>query len=213
MRNRIGIIFLGLVIAFMAILVGVLAKQMMSASERNYAPYNTPNELGERAPVGSVVSLEGIATARDIKGVLRSLTLDAPIFLHDTLLTGKGSAMKAMLIDDSTLAQGENSEIMIEEYLFDPESTANNNCTLRVVTGVFRVFTAKITDQNPEKFHVKTRMATIGIRGCELGFRVTDTDEDVYIFEIGDKDKIVIDADSKKKVRFPSVVPPNAISS
>ena len=43
-------------------------------------------------------------------------------------------------------------------------------------------------------------MATIGIRGCELGFELSEESENVYIFEIGDEEKIVIDADGKKKV-------------
>ena len=129
----------------------------------------------------------------------RTLAQNDPVYLNDSLLTSANSRMKVRLIDESTMAQGANSEVMIESYLFDAINTEDNNCTLRVLKGIFRVFTAKITDTNPDKFHVKTRMATIGIRGCELGFELSEESENVYIFEIGDEEKIVIDADGKKK--------------
>ena len=200
MKNQIGLIFLGSGIVIMAVLVGVLAKQMMNASQTSSAIESLISAEGESPEVGVVVSVEGDATARDLEGNTRTLAQNDPVYLNDSLLTSANSRMKVRLIDDSTMAQGANSEVMIESYLFDAINTEDNNCTLRVLKGIFRVFTAKITDTNPDKFHVKTRMATIGIRGCELGFELSEESENVYIFEIGDEEKIVIDADGKKKV-------------
>ena len=47
---------------------------------------------------------------------------------------------------------------------------------------------------NPDRFRVRMRMASIGIRGCETGFRSTDVRNDVYILEIGKEETVVVAA-------------------
>jgi hypothetical protein len=145
---------------------------------------------GER-PVGYVSGLVGSATAEDSEGVIRELALGDKVYLDESLETPGESRMQVTLLDGTMLNQGSHSEIKLVEYVFDPEVHANNVCTIEMERGVFRAITEKITRMNPEKFKVKTQNATIGIRGCEVGFRLSDEGDAVYMMEIS-KDRSVI---------------------
>jgi len=141
--------------------------------------------------IGSIVALTGQATITGVDGEFRMLKLKSPVFLNDKITTGKGSKVQIMFDDDSVLSQGEASEMTIDNYVYSPEKK-NSNCSLKLAKGVFRVITGKITELNPDRFKVRTRMATIGIRGCELGFSLRRDKEDIYILELPKGKSIVI---------------------
>lgn len=135
-------------------------------------------------PIGSIVSLQGEATAVGADGQERKLDMKAPVYMNDKLTTRGGARLQVMFSDDSVMALGESSELVINEYVYAPKTKADNACVMSVLKGVMRVITGKVTDLNPDRFKVKTRMATIGIRGCELGFRVSERGEDIMIIEL-----------------------------
>lgn len=133
--------------------------------------------------IGRVISAEGVITAFDTANVSRPLALEAEVMMGDRITTGTDSSMKIMLNDESIISQGENSEIILDEYTYNPKEKKGSS-VMRATKGLFRVITGKITDLNPEQFKVKSGMATIGIRGCEVGMRITSDDEDIYILEL-----------------------------
>ena len=146
-------------------------------------------------PVGTIVSFSGKATATAQNGEIRNLELKAPVFLNDRIKTDTASSLQIMFLDDSVLSQGEKSEMTIDEYVYSPKVKGDNKCTLSLTKGVFRAVTARITSLNPDRFKVKTRMATIGIRGCELAFTVSQTSENIYILSLPDGKSISITID------------------
>ncbi|TFH18003.1 MAG: hypothetical protein E4H02_01310 [Lentisphaerales bacterium] len=147
----------------------------------------------EEPVIGRVVAITGEAHAVAPGGVQRRLRLKSPIALNDKVLTEEGAKVQIMLADDSVVSAGENSEMVIDEYVYNPGKAKDNGFAMKIVKGVFRVITGKITELNPDRFRVKTRMATIGIRGCDLGFSVTDKGDDVYIIDIhGGEQRIIV---------------------
>jgi hypothetical protein len=144
-------------------------------------------------PIGQVVMLEGTAAAENENGELRELSVQEPVYLNDTVTTKTRSRIQLMLDDDSVISQGENSEITLDTFVYNPNDKEDNEVGLSMKRGMFRVITGKITELNPDKFKVKTKMATIGIRGCELCFNVRDDGEDVYIVELPRGRSIVIE--------------------
>jgi hypothetical protein len=143
-------------------------------------------------PVGSIVSLSGKATATEQNGTVRTLELKSPVFLNDQIKTEAGSSLQMMFLDESVLSVGEQSEMTIDEYVYNPDRKEDNACTFSLVKGVFRAVTARITALNPDRFTVKTRLATIGIRGCEVAFTVTERGVNVYVISLPDGKNIVI---------------------
>ncbi|MBT3296336.1 MAG: FecR domain-containing protein [Verrucomicrobia bacterium] len=135
-------------------------------------------------PAGEIVALEGSASAVSGDGARRNLAIKSPIFPLDRISTTENSKLQIMFVDDSIISQGEKSELVIDEYVYDPGKKSNNRAKLGITKGIFRIVTDKITRLNPKRFKVKTRMATIGIRGCDLGFKVLPDEEDIYIITL-----------------------------
>jgi hypothetical protein len=69
--------------------------------------------------------------------------------------------------DDSMLTLGPNSSIVLDRYAFDDKTHDGNFATSRV-KGVLYVVTGLIARRSPESFTVRTRSATLGVRGTEF---------------------------------------------
>jgi hypothetical protein len=143
-------------------------------------------------PVGMVVALQGSAVAAGLSGDSRELAMASDIFLNDTIQTGPASRIQLLLNDDSLIAQGERSEMTIDEYIYNPDKASENGFGVKLGKGIFRTVTGKITDLNPERFAVKTSRAVIGIRGCDLGFEITPDEDRIAIITVPEGKEIVI---------------------
>lgn len=135
-------------------------------------------------PAGLVVGLQGEVRAISGAGASRVLKLRAPVYLKDTIRTGAGAKLQVMFKDDSLFSQGENTEIVIDEFVYNPDRAAENGMGLKIAKGLARIVTGRITDLNPERFKVKTSRATIGIRGCELGFLCGGEADQVFVVRV-----------------------------
>lgn len=146
-------------------------------------------------PIGMVLALQGTASAVGTDGQTRELALKGPIYLKDKVVTAAGAKLQIIFDDDSVISQGEKSEMLIDEYVYSPAKKEDNNLSVKLTKGAFRVITGKITKLNPERFKVRTRMATIGIRGCDLGFTVTQVGDHIYVIALdGMNETITIEA-------------------
>ena len=143
-------------------------------------------------PIGMVVAVQGAATATDSAGSSRELAISSDIFLNDSVQTGPASRLQIILNDDSLVAQGESSEMTIDEYVYNPAQASDNAFGAKLGKGLFRTVTGKITDLNPDRFAVKTARATIGIRGCDLGFNITPSEDNISIITIPGGKKIFV---------------------
>lgn len=143
--------------------------------------------------IGQIISLEGLAKATGVDNRERDLALKAEVFLNDRIVTPVGSKLQIRFSDDTVISQGEKSEMTIDQYIYSPGAKQDVNCSLKMMRGVFRAITGKITEMNPERFKVKTNLATIGIRGCELGFRLQPNREDVYVINLPPGHSIIME--------------------
>jgi hypothetical protein len=134
--------------------------------------------------VGHVVGIDGRVTAQNEQGKIRELELKSAIFLNDVIRTGPNARLQIMFNDNTLFAQGENSEMKIDEYVYSPENAKENSFGAELFKGIFRVITGTITDLNPSRFRVKTGRAKIGIRGCELGFHMRPDRDEVFVVRI-----------------------------
>lgn len=147
-------------------------------------------------PIGSVVAVQGHATAVGADGQERRLQLKSAIFLDDKLITGRSARLQVLFDDDSVITQGENGEMVVDRYVYSPKEKSSANCAMKFASGLFRVVTGKIATINPERFKVQTRMATIGIRGCEVGFLLDQEREDVYVLWLPTGKSILVERTS-----------------
>ena len=145
-------------------------------------------------PIGQVIAIEGEARAVRPDGAAEQLALDSVVYLHDQIQTQPNSKLQILLADDAVVAMGEDSALTLDEYVYNPNQKEDNSTTIGLIQGVFRVITARITDMNPEQFKVRSNKATIGIRGCELGFLIAPEAEDIQIIRLPERKMIRVES-------------------
>lgn len=117
-----------------------------------------------REAIGKVVALRGKVTAIDLQGASRSLSIKSPLYLNDTVDTGKRGRLQILFKDNTILSLGAGSKVKITAYGWD-ESKEKAEMTTEIKEGLFRVMGGLIAKEAPAKFKTKTPLATIGIRG------------------------------------------------
>lgn len=157
--------------------------------------------------VGKIVAIQGRAAATGTDGKRRALVLGSAVFQDDKVVTMPSCKIQIMFDDESMISQGENSELVIDKYVFDPANAKAGSSSTKLLKGVFRVISGKIAEMNPERFKVQTKMATIGIRGCEIGFRLNNDREDILVMDLPSGKTIVI-----WRFGFDEAIPDGALS-
>lgn len=155
--------------------------------------------------IGSVVSVEGQAQA-ERAGQTVDLAVNTEIQLNDRIFTKEKSKVQIKFADESMLSLGENSDVVMDEYVYDASKAEENGFGANLGNGIFRVISGKIVELNPERFKVKTSRSTIGIRGCDLGFLNDESGTQVLIISIPPGHEILIGEKSFKNAgRFVSI--------
>jgi len=167
-----------------------------SAAGSSTTPGKSPAAATTSNPIGKVVHLAGTATVTSLTGAARIISLNADIFRGEKIETRSNTKLEIKLTDGTVLSQGENSIIAIDECVYDPSSAPRCSFIMRFMRGTCRVMTGLITDLNPDRFKVRAKMATVGIRGCDLVFKSTDARDDIYILDLGMSKAVTVEASS-----------------
>jgi hypothetical protein len=113
-------------------------------------------------PAPAQVVGKAAAVNQDATVAGRALTIGANVIHKERIRTdGKGS-LQLMFIDRTTITIGPNSDIVIDEYVFDPNRNAGR-ISVSVGKGLMRFVGGQISHSGEAT--VRTPPATIGIRG------------------------------------------------
>jgi hypothetical protein len=120
--------------------------------------------------VGSVKTATGQAYV--CRGTDRfSAKVGDHLFQGDTLVTAARSSMGVIFRDDTILSLGSGSEMVIDEFAFDP-SKESMKFLVRMGRGTAQFITGHMAKLSPENMHVETPLSTIGIRGTRFLVKV-----------------------------------------
>ena len=115
--------------------------------------------------VGTITALKGTAfIVRDGKNI--QATLGASLNEKDSIKTKDKSKVQVIFKDETIITIGKKSNFSIDEYLFDDNNAPKAKFGL--ISGAMRTITGKIGKIAPDRFSVKTKTATIGIRGTNF---------------------------------------------
>lgn len=93
------------------------------------------------------------------------------LYQNDLIRTGAASSVGIIFEDNTILALGSKSEIVIDEYVFAPEKGLFSMLT-RMLKGTASYLSGVIGRQSPESVSFQTPDATIGIRGTHFLVKV-----------------------------------------
>jgi len=123
------------------------------------------------ADIGTIMALTGKADViRDAKTLKASSGMD--LQKGDEIITQLKTKVQVLLNDDTAITIGPKSSFSFEDYAYD--GSKNARLTMKSTRGFFRSVTGKIGKLAPERFKVKTNIATIGVRGTDFSALLRD---------------------------------------
>lgn len=146
--------------------------------------------MAPETQIGKVAALTGQATARSAQGEVRPLNDDAPVFQDDVITTQADSTLELIFEDGTVFAQGADSEIMLDVYVYDADA-GSAELLFNLAKGSIRAVSGEIAKLNPEGFNVETPLSTVGIRGTGF-FVILTPDGQVVGVESMDPTHVVV---------------------
>merc|ERR1711991_325493 len=116
----------------------------------------------EKQLVGIVGAISGT-----VKTETRELKAGDKIYLNETIYAGVGAGTQILLLDQSTFTIGEDSEVVMDTFIFDPE-TNDGKIVASVRRGSLKVISGLISKKNPDSLTVEVPEGTLGSRGTEF---------------------------------------------
>ena len=149
------------------------------------------------APLGasaaSVAAPLNIGVASAVRGVVKATAPGAAgrvvetgkaVYSHDKVTTGPEGKLQILLLDQTSFTMGANSEMELDEFVFDPATNAGK-VSAKIVKGAFRFVTGKVARRDPASMQVKTPVGTIGIRGTMTAGTVSNTEATIVLLGPG----------------------------
>ena len=148
---------------------------------------------------GVVDTSEGTVTATGVDGNSRVLGVGEKIYQGDEISSDQASSINIIFADGSSLSLGENSNVVIDEFIYDP-SDSIGEFGLEIVEGVFVFVSGEIAANDPDGVVVNTPIATLGIRGTTVAGRVSADAQGTTISLLNDSDgstgKVIVTNDA-----------------
>lgn len=122
------------------------------------------NKIIDRTVARAVFVRRGLE-ATSIDGNKRALKAGSAIFQGDTLTTNTNAYAILIFKDKSRISLQSNTVFRVDEMSFDKDKSADSTALFSLLRGGLRTITGLIGKLNPRKYQMRTRLATIGIRG------------------------------------------------
>ena len=129
---------------------------------------------------------ESIGIINDFKGTVHLVRNNQKVpidkgfnlLIDDTLSTGPDSSVGMIFKDETLLSIGANSELTINEYVFNPDQS-KFSLILKMAKGTASYVSGLIAKISPESARFITPSASIGIRGTKFVIQV-DGDKGIF---------------------------------
>ena len=133
----------------------------------------------EKQLVGIVGATSGV-----VKTESRELKPGDKIYLNETIFAGAGSGTQILLLDQSTFTVGEDSEVVMDTFVYDP-ATNEGKIVASVKQGSLKVISGLISKNNPDNLTVEVPEGTLGSRGTEFQTIVSQGKTDTLLIGPG----------------------------
>ena len=123
--------------------------------------------------IGVATAVNPQATGQPPGGPSRTIMIGNNIVHSERVTTGPDGQAQILFVDSSAFSVGPNSEIVIDEFVYDP-TASTGRLAVSVSKGVFRFVGGKISKLGESPVAVNTPSALVGIRGGMMTLTVDD---------------------------------------
>ena len=117
------------------------------------------------ANIGEIAQHKGISTVERDKDKLNG-EVGLGLFMNDKIATGKGR-LRMDFIDDTRVDVTEHSRMVIDEFIYDPE-TKTGALSMKATLGAVRYASGQIAKNSRQRVNIRTPSATISVRGTDF---------------------------------------------
>ena len=113
--------------------------------------------------VGAAAEVSGDVTFVYPDGSSHKAFAGTPLPIGARVIIGPTGSLKVLLLDDTVFSMGPNSDMVIDEFVYDPDTTISRFLA-RITKGVFRFVTGKVAHR-PDQWRLNVPSGSLGIRG------------------------------------------------
>ena len=118
------------------------------------------------SPIGLVKVTEGTAVVQRGDATLRA-QVGLALQEGDVLRTGAGGRMGVVLRDDTRLSLGPETEIRIDQFVFEPAKD-HLALVLKMARGIMAFVSGNIAKLSRDRVRIETPVAILGVRGTQF---------------------------------------------
>ena len=136
---------------------------------------------GVQANIGSVTELQGTAIevkrkTQTIKGQTKS-----SIESMDTVIVGSKTEAGITFIDNTKVKITENSRLVIDDFVYDPNIRDAGKLGMKVALGTVRYASGQVAKNSPQSVNIKTPTASIAVRGTDFAMTVDEVGRSLVV--------------------------------
>ena len=105
------------------------------------------------------------------------------IYYGDTIIVKSQSNAQILFLDETVMTVGENTELTIDDFVYDPK-TDNGSFVTSIKSGIVKTISGKISGKDPEKLKIKMPNGSLGVRGTEFLIS-SNSDEESRVLLLG----------------------------
>ena len=137
----------------------------------------TTKAQAQAVDIGDISELSGSASV--VRDQPYNATLNFVIQTNDEAITNNGR-MAIKFLDDSQVKLTEHSQLLIDEYIYDPDPS-KSKMALTFALGTTRFITGNLNRIDKQNITLKTPTANIAIRGTDFSTTVNELGESLII--------------------------------
>lgn len=119
------------------------------------------------AAVGSITELSNTPASIQRKGASVTGNKGTGVEMADVVKTGAGKT-GITFTDDTRVQVNENSKLVIDEFVYDPNSKKGGKLAMNVALGTVRYASGAVAHNNPDNVKINTPSASIAVRGTDF---------------------------------------------
>jgi len=147
------------------------SNEFNAAAQAAMAVPLSPAGIAPGAQIGTVAACRG-AFMITPGGRQFPLQTGTPIPLNAHITTGPDGRFQLLLLDETIITLGPNSDMVLDEFVYDP-NTSVGKIIASLAKGTFRFVTGKIAHRNPDNIKLKIPVGDLGFRGTDVETEVS----------------------------------------
>ena len=129
--------------------------------------------------IGNVIQHKGNASV-ERAGEKTDLKKGSDIEFKDTVRTGKGG-VGITFVDDTNVAVSAHSSLVIDEFIYDPNSKTGSKLVMNIALGTVRYASGNIAKLSNQNVDIRTPTARIGVLGTAFSMTVDEVGKSLII--------------------------------